>query len=75
MPNWVGVVSALSLVIIALAALVAAAAIIAAALGVRAGIKALRRCCWRARWLGRVRCIRRDIPARPMPPTQRYPRG
>ena len=42
MPNWVGIVSALSLVIIALAALVAAAAIIAAALGVRAGIKALR---------------------------------
>ena len=42
LPTWVGVVSALSLAIIALAALVGAAAIIAAALGVRAGMKALR---------------------------------
>jgi len=42
LPTWVGVVSALSLAIIALAALVGAAAIIAAALGVRAAIKALR---------------------------------
>jgi hypothetical protein len=42
LPTWVGVVSALSLVIIALAALIAAAAIIAAALGVRAGVKALK---------------------------------
>jgi hypothetical protein len=41
-PTWVGVVSALSLAIIALAALVAAAAIIAAALGVRAAVKALK---------------------------------
>jgi hypothetical protein len=41
-PTWVGVVSALSLVIIALAALVAAGAIIAAALGVRAAVKALK---------------------------------
>jgi hypothetical protein len=42
MPTWVGVVSALSLAIIALAALVAAAAIIAAALGVRAAVRALK---------------------------------
>ncbi|HXE84770.1 MAG TPA: hypothetical protein VN513_15695 [Gemmatimonadales bacterium] len=42
LPTWVGVVSALSLAIIALAALVAAAAIIAAALGVRAAIKAIK---------------------------------
>lgn len=41
-PTWVGVVSALSLAIIALAALVAAGAIIAAALGVRAAVKALK---------------------------------
>lgn len=41
-PTWVGVVSAISLMIIALAALVAAGAVIAAALGVRAGIKALK---------------------------------
>ena len=41
-PTWVGVVSALSLSIIALAALITAAAIIAAALGVRAALKALR---------------------------------
>lgn len=42
LPTWVGVVSALSLAIIALAALVCAAAIVAAGLGVRAGVKALR---------------------------------
>ena len=42
LPTWVGVVSALSLAIIALAALVAAAAVIAAALGVRAAVKALK---------------------------------
>src|SRR6266851_1082142 len=42
LPTWVGVVSAISLVIIALAALVAAGGIIAAALGVRAGVKALK---------------------------------
>ena len=42
LPTWVGVVSALSLAIIALAALVCAGAIIAAALGVRAALKALR---------------------------------
>ncbi|HTI04838.1 MAG TPA: hypothetical protein VL549_05950 [Gemmatimonadales bacterium] len=42
LPTWVGVVSALSLAIIALAALVAAGAIIAAALGVRAALKALK---------------------------------
>jgi len=42
LPTWVGVVSALSLAIIALAALIGAAAVIAAALGVRAAIKALR---------------------------------
>lgn len=42
LPTWVGVVSALSLAIIALAALVGAAAVIAAALGVRAALKALR---------------------------------
>jgi hypothetical protein len=41
-PTWVGVVSALSLAIIAFAALVAAGAIIAAALGVRAAVKALK---------------------------------
>ena len=42
LPTWVGVVSAISLVSIALAALVAAGGIIAAALGVRAGVKALK---------------------------------
>ena len=42
LPTWVGVVSALSLVIIALAAVVGAIAIIAAALGVRAAVKAVR---------------------------------
>lgn len=42
LPTWVGVVSALSLAIIALAALVGAAAVIAAAWGVRAALKALR---------------------------------
>jgi len=41
-PTWVGVVIALSLGIIALAALVQGAAIIAAAMGVRAAVKALR---------------------------------
>lgn len=42
LPAWVGVVSALSLAIIALAALVVAAAFIAAALGVRTAVRALR---------------------------------
>jgi hypothetical protein len=42
LPTWVGVVSAISLMIIALAALVAAGAVIAAALGVRAGVKAVK---------------------------------
>ncbi len=42
LPAWVGVVSALSLAIIALAALVGAAAIVAAALGIRAAVKALK---------------------------------
>lgn len=42
LPTWVGVVSALSLAIIALAALVGAGAIVAAALGVRAAVKALK---------------------------------
>jgi methyl-accepting chemotaxis protein len=42
LPTWVGVVSALSLAIIATAALVCAAAVIAAALGVRAALNALR---------------------------------
>jgi hypothetical protein len=42
LPTWVGVVSALSLAIIAIATLVAASAIIAAALGVRAAVKALK---------------------------------
>ena len=42
LPTWVGVVSALSLAIIALAAIVGAAAVIAAALGVRATVKALK---------------------------------
>ena len=42
LPTWVGVVSAISLAIIAVAALVAATAIIAAALGVRAAVKALK---------------------------------
>jgi len=42
LPTWVGVVSALSLAIIALAALVGAVAIVAAALGVRAAVKALK---------------------------------
>jgi hypothetical protein len=41
-PTWVGVVSALSLAIIAFAALVAAGAIIVAALGVRVAVKALK---------------------------------
>jgi hypothetical protein len=42
LPTWVGVVSAISLAIIAVAALVAAGAIIAAALGVRTALKALK---------------------------------
>lgn len=42
LPTWVGVVSALSLAIIALAALVGAGAIVAAAWGVRAAVKALK---------------------------------
>lgn len=42
LPTWVGVVSALSLAIIALAALVGAIAIIAAALSLRAAVKAIR---------------------------------
>jgi hypothetical protein len=42
LPTWVGVVSAISLVIIALAALVGGAAIIVAALGVRAAVKAFK---------------------------------
>src|SRR5947207_13517191 len=41
-PTWVGVVIALSLGIIALAALVQGAAIIASAMGVPAAVKALR---------------------------------
>lgn len=41
-PTWVGVVSAVSLMIIALAALAGGAAIVAAALGVRAALKALK---------------------------------
>lgn len=41
-PTWAAVVSALSLLIIALAALVGAAALVAAGLGVRAALKALR---------------------------------
>jgi len=41
-PTWVGVVSAISLMIIALAALVGGVAIVAAALGVRSALKALR---------------------------------
>ena len=42
LPTWVGVVSALSLAIIALAALVGAIAIIAGALAVRAAVKGIR---------------------------------
>lgn len=42
LPTWVGVVSALSLAIIALAALVGAGAMLAAALGVRAAVNALK---------------------------------
>jgi len=42
LPTWVGVVSALSLAIIALAAMVGAGAIVAAALGVRATVRALK---------------------------------
>src|SRR5437867_3571183 len=42
LPSWVGVVSAISLAIIALAALVGAGAIVAAALGIRTAVKALK---------------------------------
>lgn len=42
LPTWVGVVIAVSLAIVALAALVQAGAVIAAALGVRAAVKALK---------------------------------
>ncbi len=42
LPTWVGVVSAVSLLVIAVAALVGAIAISAAALDVRAAVKALR---------------------------------
>jgi hypothetical protein len=42
LPTWVGVVSAISLVIIALAALVTAVALTLAALGVRAAVSALK---------------------------------
>jgi hypothetical protein len=42
LPTWVGVVTAVSLAIIALATLVTAAAVIAAALGVRTALKALK---------------------------------
>lgn len=42
LPTWVGVVSAVSLAIIALAALVGAGAIVAAAWGVRTAVKALK---------------------------------
>jgi hypothetical protein len=41
-PTWVGVVTAVSLVIIALAALVGGGALVVAALGVRAATRALR---------------------------------
>lgn len=42
LPTWVGVVSAISLAIIALAGLVVAGAFIGAALGVRAAVKAIK---------------------------------
>ncbi len=42
LPTWVGVVSAISLVIIALAALVTAGALTVAALGVRSAVNALK---------------------------------
>ena len=42
LPSWVGVVSALSLAVIALAALVGAGAIVTAAVGVRTAVKALK---------------------------------
>jgi len=42
LPAWVGVVTAISLAVIALAALVTATAVIAAAFGVRAALKVLR---------------------------------
>ena len=42
LPTWVGVVSAISLAIIAIATLVAAGGIVAAALGVRTAVKALK---------------------------------
>src|SRR2546425_12237276 len=42
LPSWVGVVSAVSLALIALAVLVAAGGIVAAALGVRGAVKTLK---------------------------------
>jgi hypothetical protein len=42
LPTWVGVVSALSLAIIAVAALVGAVSVIAAALSIRAAVKAIK---------------------------------
>jgi hypothetical protein len=42
LPTWVGVVSAVSLLVIAIAALVGAAAIVVAVSGVRSAVKALR---------------------------------
>jgi uncharacterized protein (DUF885 family) len=41
-PTWVGVVSAISLMIIALAALAVSAALVAAAMGIRSAVKALK---------------------------------
>jgi hypothetical protein len=41
-PTWVGVVTALSLAVIALAAIVGGTAIVVAALGIRGAVKALR---------------------------------
>lgn len=42
LPTWVGVTTAISLMVIAVAALVAGAAIVMAALGVRSALKALK---------------------------------
>lgn len=42
LPTWVGVVSAVSLMIIALAAIVGGVAIVSAALGIRTALKALK---------------------------------
>lgn len=41
-PTWVGVVSAISLMIIALAAVAVSAALVAAAMGIRSAVKALK---------------------------------